>query len=254
MLPQKVRPEKPSSPDVVAFINERRMTPQQECANALSMCAPVLYGFVSFRCGWLAPTWRTTLLFRCAVCHLPISMWYHVRCALSGSNIWPLACSIDNAERRCDQTALHCVSAAAKDSNHSRRYRSPLTFSQLLYCTPHGSSWSQVSVLYAYALSGGSILYLFLTLLFNAWSIEQQWRPEVRPSRNQRNLTIAGIMHCLPLVWRQDWHNLCLACAFILPSSFCFIRYPFGGYSHALFHVLSTGVFHALLASASMSM
>ena len=130
VLPQNL-PAKPSSPDVVAFINERRMTPRQECANALSMCAPVLYGFVSFRCGWLAPTWRTTLLFRCAVCHLPISMWYHVRCALSGSNIWPLACSIDNAERRCDQTALHCVSAAAKNSNHSRRCRSPLTFPQL---------------------------------------------------------------------------------------------------------------------------
>lgn len=256
---------KPSSPEVAAFINKRKMSPRQEVANALSMLCPIGYGLIASRMGWFALTWNVRALLWASLLHLPLSLWYHIRAALSGAGIWPLPCAIDNAERRMDQSGLHavsgrtapfqptstCFSAAPFLSivkqNSSRKMARSLSPRMCMCMCP------QVSIVFAYALSGGSVACLVCSCLFNGLAIEKQWRPDVIPARNQRNLTIAGFMHTAPLVWRQDWRNLSMAISFIVPSAFCFIRYPFGGYSHALFHVLSTGVFHAFLLSASQA-
>ena len=103
--------------EITTFINKRRMSPRQEVANALSMLCPIGYGLVAsgmlLSQGWIQPKWNVRALIYASLLHLPFSLWYHIRAALSGAGIWPLRCMINNAERRMDQSGLHCVSIGA---------------------------------------------------------------------------------------------------------------------------------------------
>jgi hypothetical protein len=82
--------------------------------------------------------------------HSPLSMYYHMRVALSGAGLYPLRCPIDNTPRRLDQTGIH-----------------------VLHCFA------------ALALSGGCVAYTLAATLFNMSCIRLQWQQEVVPKRNQ---------------------------------------------------------------------
>lgn len=190
------------------------MTPKQEVANALSMVVPAAWVLASWRMGGYMLTWCSCLIVSSTICHAPISVYYHLRVALSGVGRWPLGCAIDNTPRRLDQTGIHLVSSVV-----------------------------------AYALSGGSVAYSMAAAAFNAFAIRLQWLPEVQPLRNQRNVAISTALYMLPMIWRRDWTNLAKALTWGLPAAYSFAKYPFGGYSHAIFHVLTGGVMQALVAS-----
>ena len=200
------------------------MTPAQEAVNALSMFAPLAWCYACRVAEW-APhgpgdgavyTWNFWLVLLGTCVHLPFSFGYHVRVALGGAGVmWPLSCSVDNPYRRLDSSAIHLCCA-----------------------------------LYAIALSGGAPRYSAAAALFNAYAVALQWQAKVVPRRNQRNLAVGVLAYLFPLLLRGDWPNACFACACAGPGFYVFLTYPFGGYSHAVFHLTLAGLLQALLASA----
>jgi len=207
----------PHSPEVQEFVAKRTMTPLQEVANALSMIVPGAWVLWSWQMGGYVLTWCSCLLLSSSLAHVPFSVFYHLRVALSGAGVWPLACTIDNTPRRLDQTGIHLVGAVA-----------------------------------AYALSGGSVAYSLAVAAFNAFAIRLQWQKQVEPLRNQRNVGISVVLYVTPMIWRRDWANIAKALTWGLPGAYCFAKYPLGGYSHAIFHVLTGGVLQALVASTQL--
>ena len=171
------------------FLKTRRMTPAQEVANALSMLVPAAWVYAA-QCS----CWGSCLLATAMCCHAPLSVYYHLRVALSSAGVWPLSCSINNVPRRIDQTGIHLLCSSA-----------------------------------AFALSGGSLAFTVTSGLCNALAIRLQWQREVDPTRNQRNMG-AAIFLCVvvPMVYRGDWRNLAAALAYGLPGGLCFALYPFG--------------------------
>jgi len=198
----------------VEFVMKRVMTPRQEVANAVSMGVPTLYLLYCWHTGGYVLTWCSRLVIIGSAVHSPLSMYYHMRVALSGAGLYPLRCPIDNTPRRLDQTGIH-----------------------VLHCFA------------ALALSGGCVAYTLAATLFNMSCIRLQWQQEVVPKRNQRNVFISSFLYLLPMVWRCDWTNLARYFTWAIPGVYCFVKYPLGGYSHAIFHVLLGGVLQALVSS-----
>ena len=205
------------SPSSSPLAAKRAMTCGQELANAVSMCAPLLYAALAFERARLHACSRVVLV-ACA-CHLPFSLAYHVRAALGASGAWPLPCAIDNAWRRLDQSAIHAACAA-----------------------------------WAFALSGGRCaLYALGCAAFNAAAIGALWeRGAVRPARNQARVAFGMALYLAPLAWRGETRaHLAGALAWVAPGLACFCTYrPCGGYSHALFHAFGVGVLHHVVGAA----
>lgn len=200
--------------EMQTFSQGRRMTVRQEVANALTMLVPTAWVLTSWRLGGYTLTSSSCLLVLSVALHMPFSVYYHLRVALSHAGKWPLPCTIDNTPRRLDQTGIHLAHATA-----------------------------------AVALSGGQIAFALAALAFNAAAVAQQWRREVAPLRNQRNIGLSVLLCVLPMIWRGDWADLSAAVAWGLPGVLLFSFYPFGGYSHAIFHVLMGGYSQALVMS-----
>ena len=231
------------------------MSAQQEVANALSMMVPAAWVLTSWRCWGGALTLRSCLLVSSICCHMPLSVYYHMRVALSKMGVWRLSCTLDNTPRRLDQTGILLITSIA-----------------------------------AYALSADHLLFAVCACAFNAHAILLLWQREMAPRRNQRDAIISATLIVWPMVRRCDWANFATAVAYALPGVYCFAQYPFGcalalctprsptispcapqqhpsghtltpcalsvrlfvcsGYSHAIFHVLLGGLFDALIASS----
>ena len=194
-------------------LNKRVMTCNQEVANAISMAFPLVYAAIMFdraqlnSCSWV--------LLAAVAQHLPWSVAYHLRVAMSAAGVAPLKCPVDNPWRRLDQTAMHVV-----------------------------------CIMWAFVLSGGRHPpYLIFSTLFNLRAISQLWEVVVVPPRNQRNLFVGMLVYLAPVICRGDLFNLIGALSFVLPGIFIFATYAFGGYSHAIFHVYSIGYLHYLVAA-----
>lgn len=115
----------------------------------------------------------------------------------------------------------HALSAAARSRHWSRR----MDQSMIHVC----------SMFMSYAVSG-SWNYFAANALYNLDCCLRQFRPTVRPKSNQMRILISMIAYTLPLVKRGEWADFGQLWAVFLVSGWFFVRYPVGGWSHAIFH------------------
>ena len=146
--------------------------------------------------------------------HAPWSMLYHWKYAHS---LPPGAARTNHWSRRMDQAMLHFACAA------------------ISYAT--SGSWD----------------YMIATALFNADSAYRHFTPKVSPRRNKVRITLAIIAYSIPML-RAGHTQLFLQ--FWFTMSVCmwlFATYPIGGWSHAVFHVVSIFSLIPLLQAASLT-
>ena len=195
----------------------QRMTGRQELANAVTQLGPSLYfAWAAERRQWRASV-AVWFMMASVWVHLPFSVCYHIRCCLRSKdeNFEPLSDGL----RRLDHTFIH-VSAA---------------------CVAFGTS--------------NSWKYFLICGLFNALGAGLHWTKEVRVARNQFFAAVAIFLYVAPLIYysisdadlADDFINA-FTTAFI--AGLIFRTYVFGGYSHAIFHVVMTLFSHFILDSA----
>lgn len=146
--------------------------------------------------------------------HAPWSMLYHWKYA---HQLPPGAARTNHWSRRMDQAMLHFACA------------------MLSFAT--SGSWD----------------YLIATALFNADSAYRHFTPKVSPRRNKVRITLAIIAYSIPML--RQGHTL-LFCQFWAGMSLCmwlFAAYPIGGWSHAVFHIVSVFTLIPLLQAASLT-
>jgi len=111
---------------------------------------------------------------------------------------------------------------------------------------PRTTHWSRrmdhamihtASVFLSYATSG-SWDYLLVNLLFNADCIYRQFKKKVRPRRNQIRVGLSIVAYTIPILNRGEI-SLFLRCWVVLYfAGWFFIKYPVGGWSHSVFHII----------------
>mmetsp|Transcript_7833 Transcript_7833/g.8668 ORF Transcript_7833/g.8668 Transcript_7833/m.8668 type:complete len:324 (+) Transcript_7833:156-1127(+) len=105
-------------------------------------------------------------------------------------------------------------------------------------------------IFFSYATSG-SWDYLFVNILFNLDCIYRQFQHKVIPRRNQIRVGLSIIAYLVPLLTRGEI-ALFVQCWIVLHcSGWFFIKYPVGGWSHSVFHIILTLLPPLLLQAAS---
>ena len=220
--------------DAHKYLSKREMTAVQERVNGLTNIPASLYCLLYVLSGtWLTPSivdsvryesWTNEVSLQEKECisiswlpnlhamapfpiiavalavnlHGPFSLIYHYKYAPS----LPTSARIDHWSRRMDQVMMHVYSS-----------------------------------LIAYALSGSPLFILLLTL-FNIDCIYRQFLKEVIPRRNQTRLVISILACSIPMISRGDYQFFCKL-YFVKALGFAiFATYPFGGWSHAVFHLI----------------
>lgn len=93
------------------------------------------------------------------------------------------------------------------------------------------------SALLSYAFSGRLDFFL-ANLIMNVDSIFKQWEKQIIPRRNQTRLIVSILSFTLPILESGDYDYFgrlwgTMAFAFAI-----FALYPFGGWSHTVFHLI----------------
>jgi hypothetical protein len=101
----------------------------------------------------------------------------------------------------------------------------------------------------AYATSGRWDFFA-ANLLFNMDCIYRHFVTRVRPRRNQIRLAISVIAYTIPILRRGDMRLFGELWLGLGISSYFFLMYPIGGWSHSAFHLLIAVVPPLLLTSA----
>lgn len=187
----------------------RKMTSEQEIVNAVTMLlAPMLTLFVlwfhdsarnaSPHCLRMAHISLFGLLL-----HMPFSQLYHLKCAWA-----PSMHQTCNPYVRLDLCMMHVTAAV-----------------------------------YAFALCGGrGAPFLMATTAYNLLCFASKWENgpwgELNSSKNMFQIGTATGLYMVPMLARGDWQNFSGTLASFCVGGFIFKFYPFGGYSHALFHVV----------------
>jgi hypothetical protein len=215
------------------YIARRHMTPLQERMNGITMIPTMVYCFFVILSGsWLKPelidqtrnssemmdhapdgcihsTWFPQLhalppLPVLAVTvgialHAPFSFIYHFFYAHKLSGQEKL----EHWSRRMDQGMIHIVSA-----------------------------WT------SYATSG-SLEYFLVNLLYNLDCFYRQvFHRKVRPKHNQIRIFISILAYTIPLLRRGDFVMYGKLTMTFAVSGWFFVRYPIGGWSHCMFHLV----------------
>lgn len=98
--------------------------------------------------------------------------------------------------------------------------------------------------------STGNSKYFLANTLFNMDCFYRQFLQEIVPKRNQRRIGIGIFFYSLPLLLRGDFLSYFqLLCLFAL-SGWLFAKYPIGGWSHAVFHIVLDLIPPIMFASA----
>lgn len=132
------------------------------------------------------------------ILHMPFSFIYHFVYAHTMSQ----AARIDHWSRRMDQTMLHVYSS-----------------------------------LLSYAFSGRMDFFL-VNLIFNVDSAYLQWEKKIVPLRNQTRLILSIFSFTLPILERGDYSYFCQIWGTMGTAFAVFALYPFGGWSHTVFHLI----------------
>ena len=107
------------------------------------------------------------------------------------------------------------------------------------------------SAFMSYATSG-NLKYFLLTSLFNLDSCyKHMFDPEVKPRRNQIRVFLAALLYTLPLLRRDEYELFGELWLVFLVCAWLFAAYPFGGWSHSLFHVVSFFIPPLLMIAAA---
>lgn len=202
--------------------SSRHMTIPQEIANSLSMLGPMV---VSFRCWTVWPDAPVTvaLVALGQLLHLPFSMMYHIQMARKITGMDP----VDNIYRVLDQMFILVASAI-------------FTFATT-GCIWYGALASLLAILYA------------------KWLLEdlgdvQAGRPQKPhkggPPGRRKNILVMLIFQLFPICLRGDWLSF-LGCILSFGAGvLVFVKYPFGGWSHSIFHACGIPSAHFLCCGA----
>ena len=219
---------------------KRQMTPRQELWNALSMLPFPLYClYYSLNGNWLSeldisstvsplettlvivdkeqgqitpdqclqssllpnlyaiPPLTVIMITIACTLHSPCSMCYHILCAYK---LPPGHKRMDHWSRRLDQAMIHFV-----------------------------------SFMFAYATSGNRD-YFFFSMLFNIDCMYRLFQKEIRPKRTLYRMAAAFLLPVLPLLVRGEAGAVFQLLVIYGISAWLFAKYPFGGWSHCMFH------------------
>jgi len=136
------------------------------------------------------------------ILHMPFSFIYHY---VYAAHLSPTA-RIDHWSRRMDQCMLHVY-----------------------------------STLLSYAYSGRMDFFL-VNLIFNVDSILCQWEKQIIPRRNQTRLILSILCFTLPILESGDYNYFGRLWGTMATAFAVFALYPFGGWSHTVFHFIFLNV------------
>lgn len=192
------------------------MSKEQELANAASMVLPSALLWLWWRSPPEGFEWnaQTLVMALGTVVHLPVSMTYHMQCALRR-----VMDPVDCFWRRMDQSCIHANCA-----------------------------------LFAWSLSGSALYFtanaaLNARFVQRLWQPETADRSFER----RTNILVAVVLFTLPMLWRRDFANYFSAlfgCWGTAGVAFVFNE-RCGGWGHTAAHVLMGGFQAFLLDSAS---
>lgn len=99
------------------------------------------------------------------------------------------------------------------------------------------------SALWSYSLSGGSIAYFGLNVVYNAHCIKCHLQKEIVPRRNQMRILLSMLLYTAPLLFMHSKLQIFLKVWSIFGVAvWFFAAYPVGGWSHAAFHLVMMAV------------
>jgi hypothetical protein len=130
--------------------------------------------------------------------HSPCSIYYHLMCAFK---LKTAPERINHWSRRLDQAMIHGM-----------------------------------AVFINYGISG-SLSYCLATLVFSFDSAFRLFKPGFRPKSNQVRMLISLITTALPVIMNGSHEEFLQLLIIYAISSWIFLAYPFGGYSHGIFHL-----------------
>ncbi len=142
-----------------------------------------------------------TFLFMTIACtlHAPCSMYYHLLCAYK---LPPGPKRMDHWARRLDQAMIHFM-----------------------------------SFMYAYTTSANTD-YLLLTMAFNIDCMYRLFQKGMRPKQTLYRMIMAFLFPVLPILFRGDVLTFFMLFTIYSVSGWLFSAYPFGGWSHCVFHFI----------------
>jgi hypothetical protein len=145
------------------------------------------------------------------LCHAPFSMIYHWRYA---HRLPPGLARTTHWSRRMDQVMIH-------------------------FC----------SICMAYATSG-RLNFFLVNAVFNMDCIYRQFLLEVRPKRNQTRIGISILAYTIPLLQRGEFMVYLKLFALFSTGGWLFGKYPIGGWSHSVFHLVMAIIPPIIFAAA----
>ncbi len=144
------------------------------------------------------PPWTTMSVVIGYMLHSPCSIYYHYMCAFK---LRTAKERLNHWSRRLDQAMIHIM-----------------------------------GVFIAFGTSG-SIKFSLVTLMFSLDSAFRLFKPGFEPKSNQIRMMIAFIISILPMIKHGLYEELLKFLAIYGTFGWIFIAYPFGGYSHGIFHL-----------------
>lgn len=224
-----------------AYLDKRVMTPTQEMFNAITMIPGMIYsiyfcwmvaGHQQGNSEWADVAQEKVENGECfdsqafpyvaalpplavsagalgTLVHSSFSVLYHWKCATS---LEPSK-RIKHWSRRLDHASMHlaCVGAA-------------------------------------YATSGRTD-YFLLNLAFNLDSGLKQVEEKVQPRRNLTRLAMSIILYVLPTLIYGHYNIFTQFAVMFAVGGWLFVKYPFGGWSHGLFHIVITLLPHLVMTA-----
>jgi hypothetical protein len=133
------------------------------------------------------------------------------------------------------------------------------TYAHSMSATQRSKHWSRrmdqsmihvASAFLSYA-SSGSLNFFFANVLYNMDCVRRQFRPTVRPKRNQMRILFSIVAYTLPLVKRGEYSSFVHLWILFAISGWFFVQYPVGGWSHAVFHIVIAWVPPLLMRTAT---
>jgi len=263
----KKRFKRTTSFDAQAFLDKRVMTPNQERFNAITMIPGMIYSLYYI----LAGCWVTTTAGVDVDPHdsLPsfqqseTSEWTSMaREAFGNEHGWIERIGCINSSFFPHLTALPplpVVAAAVGILVHS-------PFSMLYhwkYATVIKSSqrvqhWSRrldhafihfASSCAAYATSG-RVDFFLLNAMFNLDCAYRQFEEKVRPRRNLSRIITSVHLYLLPLLVYRHYALFLQFYFMFIVGGWLFVKYPIGGWSHGVFHLILSFLPHLIMKAA----
>lgn len=246
--------------DAEAYLDKRVMTAMQERLNAVTMLPCVIYSLYFLLAGcWVVPADDRPENFR-----FEGSEWLDMsKDAYGNEHGWIGSIGCINSRSFPRLTAvppLPVVAAGVAMIVHP--------FFSMLYHWKYATTvespdrikhWSRrldhafihfASAVAAYATSG-RVDYFILNAFFNLDSACKQFEERVRPRRNFVRTAISILLYILPVL---VYGHYALFFQFVLlftVGGWLFAKYPFGGYSHSIFHLVLAFLPHLVMTAAT---